>query len=68
MVGAVALLACLLAGPTAAQLPVNRLFTVDAGHPTPDQKCVVGFHSIDVEVRKDCGRVTSSLLGRTLSG
>ena len=31
-------------------LPVNRLFTVDAGQPTPDLKCVVGFHSIEEEV------------------
>ena len=32
-------------------LPVNRLFTVDAGKPTPDLKCVVGFHSIEEEVK-----------------
>ena len=29
---------------------MNRLFTVDAGEPTPDLKCVVGFHSIEEEV------------------
>ena len=34
-------------------LPVNRLFTVDAGEPTPDLKCVVGFHSIEEEVGQD---------------
>ena len=35
-------------------LPVNRLFTVDAGVPTPDLKCVVGFHSIEEEVSPRC--------------
>jgi len=52
-------LACsLLVGAYAQQkvLPVNRLFTVDAGEPTPDLKCVVGFHSIEEEVtwRMNC--------------
>ena len=32
---------------------MNRLFTVDAGEPTPDLKCVVGFHSIEEEVGQD---------------
>jgi len=48
----------LLVGAHAQQkvLPVNRLFTVDAGEPTPDLKCVVGFHSIEEEVtwRMNC--------------
>jgi len=48
----------LLVGAYAQQkvLPVNRLFTVDAGEPTPDLKCVVGFHSIEEEVtwRMNC--------------
>jgi len=48
----------LLVGANGQQkvLPVNRLFTVDAGEPTPDLKCVVGFHSIEEEVtwRMNC--------------
>jgi len=52
-------LACLLLVGAKGQqkvLPVNRLFTVDAGEPTPDLKCVVGFHSIEEEVtwRMNC--------------
>jgi len=31
-------------------LPVNRMFTVDAGEPTPNLKCVVGFHSIEAMI------------------
>lgn len=45
-----------LSSLTVGQLPVNRLFTVDAGQPTPDLKCIVGFHSIEAEVtwRMNC--------------
>jgi len=52
------LVGLLLVGTNGQQkvLPVNRLFTVDAGVPTPDLKCVVGFHSIEEEVtwRMNC--------------
>jgi len=52
------LVGLLLVGANGQQkvLPVNRLFTVDAGVPTPDLKCVVGFHSIEEEVtwRMNC--------------
>ena len=44
-----------LSSLTVGQLPVNRLFTVDAGQPTPDLKCIVGFHSIEAEVWEERG-------------
>lgn len=54
---------------TVGQEPINRMFSVDAGKPTPDLKCVVGFlsienndifrvncseaHEIEIEISKD---------------
>jgi len=31
--------------------PYNQLFDVDAGEPTPDLACMVGFHSIDQDFK-----------------
>ena len=40
------------------EFPVNRMFTVDAGYPTPNLSCVVGFQSIESEdlFRTDCSQ------------
>ena len=34
---------------TSTKLPVNRMFTRDAGHPTPNLSCIVGFESLENE-------------------
>ena len=34
---------------SSSEYPVNRMITVDAGRPTPDLACIVGFQSIESE-------------------
>ena len=46
------------------EYPVNRMFAVDAGHPTPNLACLVGFQSIENEdlFRTNCSQAYNYVL------